>query len=130
MCRRGCPRVLIAQSGHNNLLNNPAASERSALAAIFPPACFRAQFPSEVRCGRHGPMDCETCNHLFAAYPHSVSLFRATVRKGAGTIRDDSRAVVKEAARVSRQCRDGNEALMAHWREHQGYFDKSGGSSE
>ena len=59
-------------------------------------------------------MDCQTCEALLAAYRHSVSFFKDAVRKGAGAEGDDSRLTTQEARRLSQQCKDANDALLAH----------------
>jgi len=73
-------------------------------------------------------MACEACSHLFAAYQHSVTLFRDAFCKGSGAIGDDSRLASEEAARLSQECRDANYALVAHWRERHSDLGKSVGS--
>jgi hypothetical protein len=65
-------------------------------------------------------MFCETCYHLLAAYQRSVTLFRDAIREGSGAIGDNSRLTGEEAARLSKECRDANHALIAHWHQHHG----------
>jgi hypothetical protein len=62
-------------------------------------------------------MACEACYHLLAAYQRSVILFRDAVRKGSGAIGDDSKLASEEARRLSQQCKEANDRLMAHWRQ-------------
>ena len=74
-------------------------------------------------------MACEACYHLLAAYQHSVILFSHAVRKGSGAIGDDARLAIEEARRQSRQCKEANDALMAHWGERHSVLVKSAESS-
>jgi hypothetical protein len=57
-------------------------------------------------------MYCQTCAGLLAAYRHSVNLYSTAVRKSLGAVGQD-----KEVERLSLKCREGNDALMAHWRQ-------------
>ena len=59
-------------------------------------------------------MDSQTCIDLLAAYRHSVNLYSMALRKSLVAIGD-----VEEVERLSVQCREGNDALIAHWRQEQ-----------
>ena len=64
-------------------------------------------------------MACKTCNELLAAYEQEVRLFGNAVSKISGTLGDDSRLAIQEAAHSLVKCRDANDALLAHLRhEH------------
>jgi hypothetical protein len=64
-------------------------------------------------------MDCPTCNELLAAYKHSVNRFKNAVQNlpGAG---EDSRLAIEQADSLKLMCREANDALMEHLREHHG----------
>ena len=57
-------------------------------------------------------MYCQTCKDLLAAYRHSVNLYSTALRKSLGAIGDD-----EEVERLHKQCRETNDALIAHWRQ-------------
>ena len=57
-------------------------------------------------------MYCQTCTDLLATYRHSVNLYSTALRKSLGAIGDD-----EEVERLHKQCRETNDALIAHWRQ-------------
>ena len=57
-------------------------------------------------------MYCQTCADLLAAYRHSGNLYSTALRKSLGAMGHD-----EEVERLSIQCRQANETLMAHWRK-------------
>jgi hypothetical protein len=74
-------------------------------------------------------MDCETCDHLLAAYEDTVRLFKDSARRSSGPAGDDSRRAAQEATLLSQKCKDASDALVEHWREHHNNFGKGAGSS-
>lgn len=65
--------------------------------------------------GTGATMDCETCNHLLAAYRLGVGLLKDAVQNGLGATGDDASLTSKEATRLSQLCKDASDALMEHW---------------
>ena len=57
-------------------------------------------------------MYCQTCAELLAAYRHSVNVYSIVLRKSLGAVGHD-----EEVERLNLQCRETNDALMAHWRQ-------------
>ena len=71
-------------------------------------------------------MACKTCDELLAAYERGVTLFGNAVLKISGALGDDSRLAIQEAAHSLVQCRDANDALLAHLRhEHRNHNEDS-----
>ena len=65
-------------------------------------------------------MSCRRCDELLATYRRDVTLFGNVVLKVAGAIGDDSRLAVKEMDRLSQNCKETSDALIAHWRQDHG----------
>jgi hypothetical protein len=62
-------------------------------------------------------MRCQTCDHLFAAYKHTVNLYTQAIEEMGGLNGDAFRLALKELERLKAKSQDANEALMAHWRQ-------------
>jgi hypothetical protein len=61
-------------------------------------------------------MMCKTCDALMGNYRHLISLFKDAVRNFTGPILDDSLGAA-EVERLRRECHDGDDRLMVHWRQ-------------
>jgi hypothetical protein len=61
----------------------------------------------------HGT-SCQRCGDILAAYERSVTDFTKFVR---GVLNSDLRVATNEAQDLSQQCKNGSDALMAHWRQ-------------
>ena len=62
-------------------------------------------------------MRCQTCDHLFVAYKHAVSLYTQAMEDMGGLSGDAFQSALKELERLRAKSHDANEALMAHWRQ-------------
>ena len=65
-------------------------------------------------------MDCKTCDHVLAAFRHSVSLYKQAMQEVAGLGREDFQLALRELERLRANCQDANEAVMAHWWQEHG----------
>ena len=62
-------------------------------------------------------MSCQICDDLIAAYKRSVTDFTKFVRGG---LKEGARMATNEAQELSQQCKNGSDALMAHWSHDHG----------
>jgi hypothetical protein len=67
---------------------------------------------------------CQTCDALLAAYSQSVKHFTKFVH---GVLWEDAALATIQAQDLSQACKNGSDAVMAHWREdHNSLTQKSG----
>jgi hypothetical protein len=65
-------------------------------------------------------VDCKRCDELLATYKHPISLYTTAQRGIRGLVGDDFIVAFKELKRLRLECRNADDALMAHLRQDHG----------
>ena len=63
-------------------------------------------------------MRCQTCDDLSAGYKSAVKLYTQAMRDMAGLVGADFQLALKGLEQLRLKCRDADDALTEHWREH------------
>jgi len=63
-------------------------------------------------------MACQTCDHLFVVYQSAVKLYSLAMRDMAGLVGADFQLALKGLEQMRQKCRDADDALTEHWRQH------------
>ena len=65
-------------------------------------------------------MDCKRCEELLATYKHAISLYTTAQQRIRELLGDDFILAFKELKRLRLECRNADDALMAHLRQDHG----------
>ena len=74
-------------------------------------------------------MRCQTCDELSAVYKSAVKLYAQAMGHMAGLVGADFQLALKGLEQLRLKCRDADDALSEHWREHRRGFSYRAASS-
>ena len=65
---------------------------------------------------------CKTCDDLLAVYKRAVKLYADAELSCRGLLGDDFRQAWKEMERLRQACREADDAVLAHLRQHRSHL--------